>query len=114
MRFNIFSGARRIAAVLGVLWVAGWIADAIFEEPQEQSIAAADTSSTFDLSTARPVYPQPSEAQAPATGQSVASSPPQKFVPRPGAAIVHPGHQVSPADFFGHTPASRTEPPEQG
>ena len=33
MRFNVFEGARRIALALGVLWVLGFLAYAIFNEP---------------------------------------------------------------------------------
>lgn len=33
MRFNVFEGARRIAMLLGALWVIGWLAHAIFSEP---------------------------------------------------------------------------------
>lgn len=33
MKLNIFEGARRISLLIGALWVVGWSAHAIFEEP---------------------------------------------------------------------------------
>lgn len=33
MKVNIFEGARRISLLIGVLWVVGWSAAAIFSEP---------------------------------------------------------------------------------